>query len=113
MGSRGEVPCQGDGDEIPNVTHARSANKKARIGAEPKATITILMHFDRTLLWIPTGCALRWAQRDWGDSDFPPSPSGLPFPLKTAKASRPWTRGCVAALRAKQILFLFNSLFLN
>ena len=34
------------------------------IGAEPKATITILIHFDRTLLWIPTGCALRWAQKD-------------------------------------------------
>ena len=65
MGSRGEVPCLGVGDEIPNVTHARSANKKAKIGAEPKATITILIHSDRTLLWIPTGCALRWAQRDW------------------------------------------------
>ena len=24
------------------------------------------MHFDRTLLWIPTGCALRWAQKDEG-----------------------------------------------
>jgi len=34
--------------------------------------------------------ALRWAQRDWGDLDFPPSPSGLPFPLKTTKGCGPW-----------------------
>ena len=59
MGSRGEVPCQGVGDEIPNVIHARSANKKARIGAEPKATITILIHSDSIFLLIPTGYALR------------------------------------------------------
>ena len=37
------------------------------IGEEPKATITILIHFDRTLLLIPTGCALRWAQKDEGE----------------------------------------------
>ena len=50
----------------PRIIHARSAKKEARIGEEPKATITILIYSDRTLLWIPTGCALRWAQRDWG-----------------------------------------------
>ena len=30
----------------------------------PEATIEIPVHFDRTLLLIPAGCALRWAQKD-------------------------------------------------
>ena len=97
MGSRGEVPCLGFGDEIPNVTHARSANKKAKIGEEPKATITILMHFDRTLLWIPSGCALRWAQRDWGGTGnrgYAPIFIGLFRPLDASAENPPkplWT----------------------
>ena len=33
----------------------------------PEATIEIPVHFDRTLLWIPTGSALRWAQKDEGE----------------------------------------------
>ena len=40
--------------------------KLSGIGAEPKATITILICFDRISVWIPTGCALRWAQKDEG-----------------------------------------------
>jgi len=32
-GSRDEIPCQGPGDEIPNVTQSK---KKARIGEGPK-----------------------------------------------------------------------------
>ena len=36
----------------------------------PEATIEIPVYFDRISIWIPTGYALRWAQRDWGDSDF-------------------------------------------
>ena len=31
-----------------------------------QATITILIHFDRISVWIPAGCALRWAQKDEG-----------------------------------------------
>ena len=46
MGSRGEVPCQGVGDEIPNVP-MREAQKQTGIGEEPKATITILLYFER------------------------------------------------------------------
>ena len=38
-----------------------------RVSRAPKATITILIHFDRTFLLIPTGCALRWAQKDEGE----------------------------------------------
>jgi len=60
MGSRGEVPCLGFGDEIPNVTHARSA-KETRIREKPKAPILIPVHSDRIFACIPTGCALRWA----------------------------------------------------
>ena len=53
-GSRDEIPCQGLGDEIPNVTQSK---KKARIGEgpkpaatmrvsrAPKATITIPLYF--------------------------------------------------------------------
>jgi len=59
MGSRGEVPCLGLGDEIPIVPMREAPI--TRIGEEPKATITILIHFDRISVWIPTGCALRCA----------------------------------------------------
>ena len=53
-----------------------------RVSRAPKATITILIHFDRTFLLIPTGCALRWAQKDEGEIQvFPLHPSGLPYPL--------------------------------
>ena len=48
----------------------------------PEATIEIPVSFDRTLLLIPTGCALRWAQKDEGEIQiFPLHPSGLPYPL--------------------------------
>ena len=51
------------------------------IGEEPKATITILIHFDRTLLLIPTGSALRWAQKDEGGIlGFPPTSLWTPIP---------------------------------
>ena len=36
----------------------------------------------------------------------PLTPSGLPFPLETAKASRPWTRGCVQRFAIKYIISL-------
>ena len=39
----------------------REAHKEARIGEEPKATITILIRFERVFVWVPTGYALRWA----------------------------------------------------
>ena len=42
----------------------------ARIGAEPKATITILIYFDRIFARIPSGYALRWGQRDEGGFGF-------------------------------------------
>ena len=48
----------------------------------PEATIEILIHSNRTFLLIPTGCALRWAQKDEGEIQiFPLHPSGLPYPL--------------------------------
>jgi len=40
--ARDEIPCQGFGDEIPNVTQSK---KRARIGAKPKAAITIPLYF--------------------------------------------------------------------
>ena len=46
MGSRGEVPCQGHGDEIPIVPQSRS-EKETRISAEPKATIEIPVKIER------------------------------------------------------------------
>ena len=46
-GSGDIVPSQGLGDEIPIVLH-REAEQTARIGAEPKATMTILIHYNRT-----------------------------------------------------------------
>ena len=66
MESRGEVPCLGSGDEIPNVTRARSAKKYKNLsGAEgrkpqgvlarlcrlpmPQATIEIPVQFIRML----------------------------------------------------------------
>ena len=111
-GSRDEIPCQGHGDEIPIVPHARSAHKQEsewdrslpppvaetgrrsvgnrkerwyiatmRVSRAPKATITILIHFDRTLLLIPAGCALRWAQKDEGGIlGFPPTSLWTPIP---------------------------------
>ena len=33
----------------------------------PEATIEIPVYFDRISVWIPTGCALRWAQKDEGE----------------------------------------------
>ena len=65
------------------------------IGAEPKATITILINFDRTFLLIPTGCALRWAQKDEGGFPQPPyipldshTPFGTPGSNKYVKESK-------------------------
>ena len=113
MGSRGEVPCLGLGDEIPNVpmreAHitgnrrgtgacraqwakqaggasgiARSACATMRVPRAPKATITILIHFDRMFSLISTGCALRWAQKDEGGySDPPYIPLDSHYPSET------------------------------
>ena len=48
----------------------------------PETTIEIPVYFDRISVWIPTGCALRWAQKDEGEIQiFPLQPSGLPYPL--------------------------------
>ena len=44
MGCRGEIPARGMGTKSPYVTHKK---EKARIGEEPKATITILKQLDR------------------------------------------------------------------
>ena len=75
--------------------------KHPGIGAEPKATITILIYFNRTLLLIPTGCALRWAQKDEGEIQiFPLHPSGLPYPLLKRL-------GGISAL--KNLRFIYNA----
>ena len=52
----------------------------ARISAEPKATIEIPVHFDRVFTLIPTGCALRWAQKDEGAFRSPPTSLWTPIP---------------------------------
>ena len=84
MGSRGEVPCQGLGDEIPNVPRARSAHSRESERSR-QATITILIYFDRILPLIQTGCALRWAQKDEGGySDPPYIPLDSHYPLRNA-----------------------------
>jgi len=59
MGSRGEVPCLGLGDEIPIVPMREAPI--TRIREKPKAPILILIHSDRIFACIPTGCALRCA----------------------------------------------------
>ena len=113
MGSRGEVPCQGVGDEIPKrnpcaerkdkreserdrslprpvgETGRRSVgNRKERLrdyasSPDDKATITILIHFDR--ISAPSQQATRCAgpRRMRGNLDFPLHPSGLPYPFQT------------------------------
>ena len=94
----------GFGDEIPKQVWAaaRRIPREAHIsknlsGAEgrksqgalarlcefsmPEATIEIPVHFDRPLLLIPTGCALRWAQKDEGGIlGFPPTSLWTPIP---------------------------------
>jgi len=49
MGSRGEVPCLGFGDEIPNVSPVREAQKEKRTAAEPKATIAVPTQLQKDL----------------------------------------------------------------
>ena len=55
----------------PNVTHARSAHKQESQRSR-EATIEIPVYFNRTFILIPTGCALRWAQKDEGGFPQPP-----------------------------------------
>ena len=64
--------------------------KETRISAEPKATIEILIHLDRISILIPTGYALRWAQRDEGGFGFPPYiPLDSHTPLKPPRPHGP------------------------
>ena len=67
----------------PNVPMREAPVGGNRSGAEGDNYDSDILRWN--LLINLTGYALRWAQRDWGDSDFPPSPSGLPFPLETAR----------------------------
>ena len=64
------------------------------IGAEPKATITILINFDRTFILIPTGCALRCAQKDEGGFPQPPYiPLDSHTPFGTLGRYKTWYSG--------------------